>query len=187
MRDADGPFYIHCHHGRHRGPAAAAVACIASGDVDGKGALKILEFAGTSKDYAGLWRDVENYQVPSVDVELPELVEVAEVGTFAAAMALIDRAYDNLKLCRDAGWGTPRDHPDLVSTQEALLLKEAIRESGRNLVDERGEEFKTWLAESQSLAQKLENSLKANNDDELSQRFQALDKSCNRCHQKYRN
>ena len=27
----DGPIYIHCHHGKHRSPAAASVACFAAG------------------------------------------------------------------------------------------------------------------------------------------------------------
>ncbi len=188
VRDANGPFYIHCHHGRHRGPAAAAVACVATGDVDGKGAIKILERAGTSKGYAGLWRDVENYQPPSDDVELPELVEVADAGSFAAAMAQIDRAYDNLKLCREAHWSTPDDHPDLVPAQEALLLKEALRESARNLADEFGDEFRTWLTEAESIAQDLEDSLKAKKPvDELSQQFQVLENSCGQCHDKHRN
>ena len=26
MREREGPFYFHCHHGKHRGPTAAAVA-----------------------------------------------------------------------------------------------------------------------------------------------------------------
>src|SRR5690606_17968735 len=43
VRDAQGPFYIHCHHGTHRGPAAAAVACVAAGQGTGKDALAILE------------------------------------------------------------------------------------------------------------------------------------------------
>lgn len=188
VSDAEGPFYIHCHHGRHRGPAAAAVACVATGDVDGKGAIKILERAGTGKGYAGLWRDVERYQVPCDDAVLPALVEVAEIGSFAGAMAQIDRAYDNLRLCRDARWSTPDEHPDLVPAHEALLLKEGLRESARNLPDEFGDEFRTWITEAESIAQNLEDSCNAGEpDDELSKRFQALTKSCNQCHEKYRN
>ena len=99
----------------------------------GKEALSILVRAGTSKDYTGLWRDVEAYTPPPADAELPELVEVAEVGSFTAAMAQVDRAFDNLKLCRDAKWTVPPDHPDLVPAQEALLLQEGLHEAGRNL------------------------------------------------------
>ena len=31
MREAETPIYVHCHHGKHRGPAAVAVACVAGG------------------------------------------------------------------------------------------------------------------------------------------------------------
>lgn len=187
VRHVDGPFYFHCHHGQHRGPAAAAIACVASGDVDGKAALKILQHAGTSKGYAGLWRDVENYQSPRADVELPELVEVAEVDSFAATMARIDRAFDNLKRCRDANWAPPDDYPDLVPAQEALLLKEGLRECARNLTDDFGDEFRIRLANAESLAQRLEDSLTANNADRFAQQFRAIGKSCKQCHGKYRN
>lgn len=188
VRDRGGPFYIHCHHGQHRAPVAAAIACLAAGDVDGSGALKILERAGTSREYAGLWRDVENYQVPAKDAELPALVEVATVESLAAAMAKIDRAYDNVKLCRKANWGTPYEHPDLNPAQEALLVKEGLRESARNLAGEYGDEFKRWLTEGEFLAQEFEDSLKADSaEDEISRKFQALQKSCRQCHDKHRN
>ena len=132
-RDAKTPLYIHCHHGKHRGPAAAAIVCRAKEIVDLAGALKIMQNAGTSRDYKGLWRDVESYEVPSADTPLPELVEVAKVESLAAAMARIDRNFDNLKLCAAADWKTPADHPDLVAQQEALQLQESLYESSRRL------------------------------------------------------
>lgn len=188
VRDANGPFYIHCHHGRHRGPAAAAVACVASGEMNGQGAIEILVRAGTSRDYAGLWRDVKNYRAPGANEELPELREVAEVGSFTSAMARIDRAYDHLKRCRDAEWSTPEDHPDLVPAQEALLLKEGLRESARNLASDFGEEFKSWLADAEGVAQGLEESLKANDPvQKISRQFQRLEESCRTCHSRYRD
>ena len=29
-REPLGPLYVHCHHGKHRGPAAAAIICLAA-------------------------------------------------------------------------------------------------------------------------------------------------------------
>lgn len=187
VAEADGPFYIHCHHGRHRGPAAAAVACIASGDVDGKAALKILEGAGTSRDYAGLWRDVENFRVPA-NSKLPELVEIAEVGSLAADMAKIDRAFDNLKLWRDTKRENPDHNSQLSPLHIAVVLKESLRESARNLGDDFGDEFKTWLAHAESQAQLLEDAFKSEQpDDVVDKQFQLLDNSCKQCHWKHRN
>jgi protein tyrosine phosphatase (PTP) superfamily phosphohydrolase (DUF442 family) len=187
VKEADGPFYVHCHHGRHRGPAAAAVMCIAAGAMDGKGGVKVLERAKTNKDYSGLWHDVENYQVPAADAKLPELVEAAVVGSVAAGMAQIDRAYDNLKLCRDANWATPPDHPDLVPAQEALLIQEALYESGRTLSEDYDDQFKTSLQQAEGLAQNLHAALKTGDKSQSTNLFKSLEASCKRCHKKYRN
>ncbi len=188
VRHAEGPFYVHCHHGLHRGPAAAAVVCMAAGDVDGPGALQILARAGTSKKYAGLWRDVRRYQVPADDVDLPALVELAEVGSLAAAMANIDRACENLRRCHDAQWSTPADHPDVTPAEEALLLKEAFRESARHRADEFGTEFANWLTEAESAAQALEDSFRVTNGArDSSRQWAVLQQSCQRCHAKYRD
>jgi protein tyrosine phosphatase (PTP) superfamily phosphohydrolase (DUF442 family) len=187
VRDADGPFYIHCHHGRHRGPAAAAVACIASGDIDGKEALKILERGGTSKDYAGLWRDVEAYKPPAQDAELPALVEVADIGSLSAAMAKIDRSYDNLKLCREAKWRVPENHPDLVPVQEAVILREGLHEAGRNLAEKYDNQFRTWLSDAEALTRQIEEILKSERPAEAEEHFERLQMSCKQCHDKHRN
>jgi protein tyrosine phosphatase (PTP) superfamily phosphohydrolase (DUF442 family) len=187
VREALPPFYVHCHHGKHRGPAAAAVACVASGDMSGKEALAILVRAGTSKDYAGLWRDVEAYTPPPADAELPELVEIAEVGSFTAAMAQVDRAFDNLKLCRDVKWAVPPDHPDLVPAQEALLLQEGLHEAGRNLGDEYEEQLKTWLAAAESQAIDLRTALQAQDVNAATDRAAQIEQSCKQCHTQYRD
>ncbi|HJQ79740.1 MAG TPA: hypothetical protein VJ828_07280, partial [Lacipirellulaceae bacterium] len=155
VREAEGPIYLHCHHGKHRGPAAAAVACIAGGDMSTDEAIEFLVRAGTSKDYAGLWRDVKAYTRPPANAKLPELVEVAEVGSFAAAMSQVDRAFDSVKLSRDAKWTVPAEHPDIVPAQEALLLQEGLHEAARNLGDGHDAQFKKWLADAESLAIEL--------------------------------
>ena len=187
VREADGPYYVHCHHGKHRGPAAAAVACIASGEMTADEALNVLTRAGTSKDYAGLWRDVKAYTPPPADAELPELVEVAEVGSFSAAMAQVDRAFDNLKLCRDVKWTVPAEHPDIVPAQEALLLHEGMHEAGRNLGDECDEQFKKWLADAEALAVELRSALQAQDVNLANERALLIEKSCKQCHTQYRD
>lgn len=187
VRTARGPFYVHCHHGRHRGPAAAAVACVAAGQCDGKHAVKILKLAGTGKEYAGLWRDVEAFVPPPPSEKLPDLVEIAKVESLAAAMAQIDRHWDNLKLCRDANWQTPPDHRDLVPQREALLLQEAFHEAGRTLVGKYDGQFKAALADAESLTKKIEADLKGTQREQLGERLKALEQSCKKCHAANRN
>jgi protein tyrosine phosphatase (PTP) superfamily phosphohydrolase (DUF442 family) len=187
MREADWPIYVHCHHGKHRGPAAVAVACVAGGEMTGKEALEILVRAGTSKDYTGLWRDVEAYTPPPRDAQLPDLVEVAEVGSFTAAMAQVDRAFDNLRLCREAKWSVPPDHPDLVPAQEALLLQEGLHEAGRNLDDGYDEQFETWLASAEAQAIELRAALQAQDGGKASGIAAQVESACKQCHVAYRD
>jgi protein tyrosine phosphatase (PTP) superfamily phosphohydrolase (DUF442 family) len=181
--------YVHCHHGEHRGPAGAAAICVARGDADGERALRILERAGTSKGYAGLWRDVQGYRRPVEKEELPELVAVAEVGSLAAAMAQIDRASDNLKLCQADDWQTPADHPDISPSQEALLLKEGFHETIRQLAEsnDNDEQFLTWMKESEQSATQLEAALKAGDMTAVQSTFGAIQSQCKRCHAEHRN
>jgi protein tyrosine phosphatase (PTP) superfamily phosphohydrolase (DUF442 family) len=185
--EAEEALYVHCHHGKHRGPAAAAVVCIASGASDGKGALEILRKAGTSEGYPGLWRDVEAFTKPAPDEELPELVSVADVGSLAAAMAKIDRARDNLRLFLAADWGVLEDHPDLVATQEARKTKEGFEAALENLAEESDGQLKTWLGESQSTAEALETATQSQKAGQATKHFEALQEACKTCHADYRN
>ena len=187
VREAESPVYVHCHHGKHRGPAAAAVACVAAGNMNGKEALQILVRAGTSKDYAGLRRNVEAYAPPPRDAKLPELVEIAQVDSLASAMASVDRAFDNLKLLRETKWVVPLDHPDLVPVQEALQLQEGFHEAARTLGSENDEQMKTWLAASEKLATELRTALDANDVNAATEKSKLLEQSCKQCHTKYRD
>jgi protein tyrosine phosphatase (PTP) superfamily phosphohydrolase (DUF442 family)/cytochrome c556 len=186
-REAEGPIYVHCHHGEHRGPAAAAVMCMAAEGVSGEQAKQILEVAGTGKQYPGLWRDVAAYMPPAADVELPELVEMAQVETYPAAMAKIDRNFDNLKLCQQARWSVPAEHPDLVAAQEAVILREGLHEAKRNLTADRNAEFRQWLAGAEGLAAELEQTIRQREPDAADATFTLLEASCKKCHAKYRN
>jgi protein tyrosine phosphatase (PTP) superfamily phosphohydrolase (DUF442 family)/cytochrome c556 len=187
VREVEKPIYVHCHHGQHRGPTGAAIACVASGALTNKQAVQILERAGTSKDYPGLWRDVAAYKPPGPGVKLPELVEVAHVDSFPAAMAQIDHAFDNVKMLQASAWKAPAKHPDIVPAQEALLLQEALHEVGRNLVADRDEPFKARLAEADAIAAQLRDDLKKNDTKAASEQLLKLDAACKQCHKKYRD
>jgi protein tyrosine phosphatase (PTP) superfamily phosphohydrolase (DUF442 family) len=186
-RDCPRPVYVHCHHGQHRGPAAAAVFCVADGILQGQDALRVLQAAGTGKQYAGLWRDVENYTAPRASDELPELVAVASVGSLAAAMAQLDRHVDLLESIQQANWSVPPEHPDLVAEQEAVVVREALREAGRLLTVDFSDEFKTHMAESEAIVSELEDAIRAGRHDDATAQLVRLRQSCNRCHEKFRN
>jgi len=186
MRDRQGPVYFHCHHGRHRGPAVAAVACIADGALDHAAARDVLEAAGTSPSYAGLWRDVAGYTVPSPATELPDLVEVAMVESVVEAMAKIGRTFDNLVLLREANWGQSQKSPDLVASQQALLLQESFHELGRVLADEDAP-YRQLMTEAETLSQSLRNALVERDGERATAAFLAVESSCKSCHRKHRD
>jgi protein tyrosine phosphatase (PTP) superfamily phosphohydrolase (DUF442 family) len=186
VREAKGPVFIHCHHGKHRGPAAAAVMCLAAGDMNHAEAAKMMKEIGTGKEYTGLWRDVAAFKPLPADAKLPELVEVAEVGSLAAAMSQLGRAWDGLKLCQAAGWKTPKDHADLSPKHQALLVLEGFKESRRNLEYDDPQMAK-WLEEATVQAEQLHQSLQAGRTDDASRPYKQLETACLRCHEQYRN
>ena len=59
VRDLPSPIYIHCHHGKHRSPAAATVACVGAGLLQRDQGLSVLRTAGTSDHYEGLYDSAE--------------------------------------------------------------------------------------------------------------------------------
>jgi len=187
VRDLKGPIYIHCRHGIDRGPAAAAVACIAAGKADRQQALSVLNKAGASKDYVGLWRDVGNYAPPAKDAKLPELKATADIGAFTSQMVEIGRGLDRLKLCQTAGWQPPRKHPDWVPWREASILHEGLQQADKKRSGSKDSRFRTILSDAAKLAGQLEVSLRSEQKEQATEQYTKLKQSCSECHKAYRN
>lgn len=131
VRDLDGPIYLHCHHGKHRSPTAAAVACVGAGLLEPSQAIAILQAAGTSPNYRGLYQAAQSAQRID-DLELDKLpgdfpAEV-QLPPLAEAMVAIEQTHDRLKQVAAAGWQAPAHHPDVEPAHEALLLLEHFTE-----------------------------------------------------------
>ncbi len=185
--ESTAPIYLHCHHGRHRAPAAAAIVCLAGGGMKRGEALAYMKAAGTSRDYAGLWRDVETFRRPDAPVRLPELVEVAKVDSLTAAMAGIDRAWDRLEALRRNDWQPPVHHPDVVPSREALLLQEGFHESIRALDEGADVEMRAGLQEAEQMAEQLRRALRNKELDKAGKLRERLKRSCADCHRIRRN
>lgn len=186
--ELDETTYVHCHHGTHRGPAGAAAICVARGDCDGETAMKILQKAGTSKKYPGLWRDVKGYHRPPAGQPLPTLVAVAKIDSVPKAMAKLDRAADNLTLSQEAGWTVPKDHPDLVPGEEAHRVVEGLQDAQQHLAGKLDNaELRGWLSEAIEASRQFESALRTGQLNDATARFTAVQQACSRCHAKYRN
>ena len=186
-----GPFFVHCHHGLHRGPAAVAVMCEASEGWSADKAVAWLGEAGTSKDYPGLYRAASGYKTPSQDelAAVKTFPEVTKPSSLVDAMVKIDEHFSNLKLVQKAGWKTPPDHADISPTHEATMLWEQLKELARtDDAAKRADDFRTKLTKAEQLADSLRNILVGTNDvATIDFVFKKVGPDCAICHKKYRN
>lgn len=186
MREIDGPVFVHCHHGRHRGPAAAAIACLASNDLTVEQAGQFLEKAGTGKQYAGLWRDVAKFRQPDADAVLPELRSVVEERSLASSMAAVDRYFERI-VEAEKERGAPASRIASVFAENLPLLREELLESARHDVSDRPAEVKKGLLDAAQLVNQLEDASKKNRRESMTRVLGQLQRSCTDCHKKFRD
>ncbi|MBI1247608.1 hypothetical protein GC197_07135 [bacterium] len=180
--------FFHCHHGKHRGPAAAALACYEDGGLTKNQAIDFMRSAGTSSDYAGLWKGILEFKPVPKSTPLPPLVEVAKVDSLAMAMAKIDRVYDRLVLCKEADWKTPPKHADVLPVHEALMLQEGIYEAGRLLQEDQFDaKFRERVDVTVEMSTTLKKQIEAGQTKDATASLKAIKASCTACHAKYRN
>ena len=192
-----GSIYVHCHHGKHRGPAAAAILCRASESWTASQAEAFLKQAGTSPEYPGLFSSVRDFQLPdqaALSVLPGSFPEIAEVGNLTTVMVRLDEQLERLQACQRAGWQSPPDHPDVTPAHEAVQLWEQLHEFGRSAeAQERSASFLQMLQRSERDANALRHHLAASQPDDESYRAQAdswlsrVTKNCAACHQQFRN
>ena len=187
-----GAIYVHCHHGKHRGPAAVGVMCEAVDGWSRERAEAWLRQAGTADDYPGLYRAVSEFQ-PVTEAQLArvgELPEVAETPALVDAMVAIDERFDAVKAAQKAGWKTPADQPDLAPAHEATLLWEHLRELARTEeTAKRPADYRAKLADAEAAADAVRKGLRRTDRDfaALDTAFKKTQQSCTDCHTAHRN
>lgn len=200
LRDLPGPVFFHCYHGKHRGPAAAAVAAVLLGRATSDQALAFLTTAGTSTNYAGLWscvREATPADAWLLDGAPDDFPEVVHPDGLVATMVAAGRALDHLKLLRDADFGPHPDHPDLVATNEAGRLADDLRRLAQESADKvaagTADDYDRMMVRSAELAQALEDLLLARDTrqapthDDLAAALTTLSRSCDDCHRVFRD
>jgi len=199
VRDLDGPIFIHCHHGTHRSPAAAAAACISAGLIEPSEGLPILKLAGTNENYKGLFESVGSaakLNSEFLDQLSPDFPETAKLLPMAEAMVELDRTHDHLKRFAESGWKSLPDHPGLTAAYEALLLGEHFTEMLRmEFTSEQSEGFSKLLKESESDALLLEKAIRQWNTTgnstsvpaNVTEAFRRINTNCTNCHTQYRD
>lgn len=192
-RVSEGPIFVHCHHGKHRGPAAAAVVCLGNDDVDAEWGNRWLKQAGTATNYVGLYRVVEEFRAPepetlaAVSAEFPEQVTVSDR---VDAMVNIDIRWEHLLAVQEAGYRAPSNHPDLDPANEALLLFEAFKELERAGPDDQPDaDLVRLIRKATAEAEELHALMKARPVDvqELDRVMGVVKQSCKDCHSEHRD
>jgi protein tyrosine phosphatase (PTP) superfamily phosphohydrolase (DUF442 family) len=192
VRDLPGPVYLHCHHGKHRGPAAcAAVRLTLDPAWTPAQAERWLSVAGTDPKYSGLVGIPHTLKPPSSDTlnaTAADFPTEARVTDLVRLMVDVDERWDHLKAAKAAGWKTPKDHPDLDPPHEAVLLTELYREAARQAGSAaKGKEFVTILIEGEVAALDLEAALRTGNAKDTTTAFSRSQALCAKCHEKYRD
>ena len=188
-RELPGPIYLHCHHGKHRGPAAAVSLwrCLDK-SVSNEQAFATLKSLGTADRYQGLYSSVKEC-VPPKAAELAvihgDLPEVTPVPPLAKTMAEIDRMWDRVT-------ATERDST-AVSMQLTIAfdLAEHFREAARlaEATDDMRPSLIQAADELDQLAETIKSGLR-NSSAPNAARSEAIERvktRCNECHAKFRD
>jgi protein tyrosine phosphatase (PTP) superfamily phosphohydrolase (DUF442 family) len=196
--ELDGPIYIHCHHGKHRSPAAASVACVSSGLIPAEQAVEVLKVAGTSSNYRGLFRaaaQAKPIPTKTLHARHVDFRERSEIPPLAEAMIQLEQMCDRFDQISKAGWRAPENHVDLDLAHEALLLREQFAELLRTQQSQQqADEFLELLQDSQQAAIALENALRVWKPSPgmqppvaFDQHFSRITENCRACHVKFRD
>ena len=174
LRDLPGPVYVHCHHGKHRGPAAAAAALVCLDELTPDQAVAFMKQAGTDARYQGLITLPHTLTKPrrgELDRLPDDYPPAAPTAELTRTMVKVDETWDRLKL------GTN-------FATDAVLLQEYYRESRRlPEVVRRGEAFVALFAEAERAAVELE----ASAPEVRAAALKRSQKLCTQCHAKWRD
>ncbi|MCA8969760.1 MAG: cytochrome c [Planctomycetes bacterium] len=196
FRELPGPFYVHCFHGKHRGPAAAALGRLV---VDGLGREQAIaemrQWCGTSKSYEGLYETIARTEVPdatiteALDFEFPAAHPLDGVP---GSMVPIVRANDHLKDLAKRDFETDPAHPDVDALHEAGKIASLFEQASKLDSSDYGDDFRQWMQDavrhSGELRDELQKMKDGAGDVEAAKRaFSGVAASCKACHGVYRN
>ena len=177
LKEDSGRILIHCHHGKHRGPTAAVIACMIEGTMTRAKALQTLHAVGTGAEYPGLWRDVRSFTSVPQNVAAAPLKSKADMDPFTADMVAIDHAFDAL---------TKSNH---LNRETTTLLVEGFTEAVRHTPGkfENRTEFSKALNHAKKESIDLKSAVASDGPDALKAKLSALKNACTQCHQRFRN
>jgi protein tyrosine phosphatase (PTP) superfamily phosphohydrolase (DUF442 family) len=197
FREKRPPFYVHCFHGKHRGPAAAEIGRIALDGIPRDQALaEMRQWCGTSETYEGLYKTIAQASIPTAleSRAYPFSFPAAHpIEGFRTGMIDAARNDDNLKLLSKRKWQADPAHPDVVAQEEATQLADTLERCAKlDSVASKPQDFREWMADSVTASAALRDALRVMKGGSTSpsvadQAYKELTAACNSCHAAYRN
>lgn len=185
VKSLPGPVFVHCHHGKHRGPAAAVCVWRAlRGDITPDAAVNLMKEMGTAEKYRGLYRAAGRESPGLQDIQHRGLKfpEVTPVAPLAEQMVGIDHAWEQIRELLKAETPAAADRAalDELWTDGAERFREAARPTDDAELRQALEEAAELWASATSVA-----------DAERWQHQQLLTKrveqQCQQCHARHRD
>ncbi len=186
VRDLPKPIYIHCHHGKHRGPAAVAAALLCTDpSYTNEDATEWMKLAGTDPKYRGLIELPQRLKRPSpeeLDRVESHFPSSATVPDFITLMVKVDERHDALKASQKQQWTTGEP------THDAVLLAEHFRESLRTPdAMQKGTHLQKLLQQAEQDAEELHEALQKKDAARANAAFTRIASGCSNCHKAHRD
>lgn len=185
-----GGVFVHCHHGKHRGPTAAAILARASGAWDATQAEAWQKRAGTSADYPGLYQAVREFRMPdaaTLRVAARNLRPAVPPAGLVESMVIIDGQTEALADMKAAGWKSVPAATDETPAQAARLLHEQFKEGIRLGLGPKEPEFRRAMESAERSASALKASLSSGDRSASDAAWKQVKESCTSCHKTWRN
>ncbi len=201
FRELEGPFYVHCFHGKHRGPSAAAIGRVLLDGAERDQAIaEMRQYCGTSNKYEGLYQTIATGNLPSPEATAAFDFDFApefRFQGFRTAMIDLPRSFDPLVDMSKRDWQPNPDHPDGNARNEAAKMVTLFEQMGEmDDVQSAPEDFRGWVASSLEHSRELVNALEdiqsGSSAPEQANRaalaaLEAVKQDCNACHRVYRD
>ncbi|MCA8979113.1 MAG: hypothetical protein H6831_05985 [Planctomycetes bacterium] len=203
FRELDGPFYVHCFHGKHRGPAAAAVGRVVLDGVPRDQAIaEMRQWCSTSPKYEGLYKTIATTNLPSTATTKQFAFDFEPAHQFTGirhGMIAMPRTWDRIKDLKKADWQVDPAHPDIVPLQEAVQLHQIYADLiALDEMKAHADDFRGWMEQGLRGSERLQRALSACSQDEDSfatgdwraeaaEAYELIADSCSSCHAVYRD
>ncbi len=201
FRELEAPFYVHCFHGKHRGPAAAAIGRVALDGLERERAIaEMRQWCSTASKYEGLYSSVAVSDIPTADETEAYDFDFASAMKFDGvrdAMVVLTRSWDEVKLAAKNDWKPSTEHPDIDPLQSATQVSQLMNACAQ--MDEAlayPADFQEMMTVSQQHLEdvvkfltdcRVEGTFEYERNESLDTAFTAAKKSCLKCHSVYRN